>query len=69
VFDTMTRRELHDYQGSLYTEHQAVFNRIMAMPPYGPDYQILKARGFELGELMGAVYAELRRRDQETIHA
>jgi hypothetical protein len=70
MFDTMTREQLHDHQGILYTQHQAAFERIMAMAPYGSDYQILKAHGTDLGEQLSAIYAELRRRDiEETANA
>lgn len=69
MFDLLTRKELSDLHERLYHEHETIV-RIMFRPDWTPavevggsTWKLLAAKSDEVTETMGAVYAEMRRRD------
>lgn len=69
MFDTLTTAELRAHLDHAYDEHTRRWDRSRAMPVTHPDYPMIAAGMYEIGEHLRAIITEITRRDQETAHA
>jgi hypothetical protein len=72
MFDTLTLCELYDLHTKLGAECRATHARMMdgtrpLIPVFSDQWQVLSAKCGELNETCDALYAEITRREQETV--